>query len=367
MCIRDSNWNLQNSTIDYFIEDVFFINKRLGWAIANDFFFWGTTILKTTNGGENWTASRYPDTTFVLFTVNFLDSLNGFLGGYSGVILKTTDAGYNWTLSYIDSNTTSHFPIRNIAFLNPQYGFACGGVIDIAGVIWQTSNAGLNWKSLAAAPEPLYNVYCIDSQRILCTGGDFEYGGSIVKTYDGGKEWTYEPMNLFGVGHKLAFRTNYEIWVPLGFSQRFGVSIDTGNTWVEVPAPDSSAVYDAVFIDSTHGWAVGTNGAIFKFNSLLIGINKNQNNLPSENYISQNYPNPFNPSTIISYTLAKHTKVRIILYDILGKEVRVLLEDIKNPGEHKLVFNASELSSGVYFYRIEAGNYIESKKMVLLK
>lgn len=237
----------------------------------------------------------------------------------------------------------------------------------MTGVIWQTTNAGLSWKSLSVAPEPLYDIRWLDSQKVCSTGGDPEYGGSIVKTYDRGREWNYSPMNIFGEGRSLAFRTRYEIWVPLSFSRKFGVSSDTGNTWVEVPAPDSSEIYDAVFADSTHGWAIGTNGAIYKFNKFIIGIGNHHNNLPSEDRLSQNFPNPFNPSTTIRFTLNGHTGVRITLYDMLGREVRVLLQDIKDPGEHSLVFNASGLSSGVYFYRIEAGKYTEIKKMVLMK
>ena len=360
-------WNIQPSGIDFFIEEVFFLNKRLGWAIANDFFFYGTTILKTTNGGVNWSSSRYPDTTFVLYTINFLDSLNGYLAGYHGVLLKTSDAGNSWDRKHIDSNIVSLFPIEKIAIRNYQYGLACGGVIDISGVIWYSTNYGTTWKAFSAAPEPLYDIIWLDSSRALGTGGDYEYGLNIVRSYDGGQEWIYENPGIFGIGQRLAFRTDYEVWRPLGFSQRFAVSTDTAHTLVELPAPDSSAVYDALFIDSTHGWAVGTNGAIYKFNKLIIGKHNQQNILPAENKLGQNYPNPFNPSTTISFTLTKHTRVKITLYDLLGRAVRVLLEDIKNPGEHKLNFNASGLSSGVYYYKIEAGSFTESKKMVLIK
>jgi photosystem II stability/assembly factor-like uncharacterized protein len=361
------NWELQNSTINIFIEDVFFLNKRLGWAIANDYFFEGTTILKTTNGGVNWIASRYPDTTLVLFTVYYLDSLNGYLAGFSGALLKTTDAGNSWSMSTIDTNTTSHFPIRRLAFRNAQYGLACGGVIDITAVAWRSTNFGVNWTALSVAPEPLIDIKFLDSQRALGCGGDFEYGLNIIRSYDGGREWTYENPGLFGIGQRLAFRTDYEVWIPLGFSLRWAASTDTAHTIIEVPCPDSSAVYDAKFADSTHGWAVGTNGAIYKFNPLIIGIKKNQNNLPAENSLSQNYPNPFNPSTVIKFTITKHTRVKITLYDLLGREVRVLLEDIKDPGEYSLNFNASGLSSGVYFYKIEAGRYTETRKMVLIR
>jgi photosystem II stability/assembly factor-like uncharacterized protein len=362
-----SSWHQQNSTINLFIEDIFFLNKRLGWAIANDYFFFGTTILKTTNGGINWSADRFPDSSKIIYTVYYLDSLNGFLAGYSGALLRTTDAGNSWNQMYIDSNIVSHFPIEKVSFINPQFGVACGGVIDISGVIWYSTNFGSTWKPFSAAPEPLYDITWLDSLRAFGTGGDYEYGCSFVKSYDGGKEWIYDTTGIFGIGQKLAFRTNYEIWIPCGFSERWAVSVDTGNTWTSVLVPDTSAVYDAVFIDSTHGWAVGEDGAIYKFNNLIIGTNNQQINLPAENKLSQNYPNPFNPSTTISYTLTKHTRVKITLYDMLGREVRVLLEDIKNPGEHKFIFNSEGLSSGVYFYKIEAGSFLETKKMVLVK
>ncbi len=361
-----NTWQLQNSTIDVFIEDVFFLNKRLGWAIANDYFFRGTIILKTTNGGALWTSSRYPDTTFVLYTVNFLDSLNGYLAGFSGVILKTTDAGASWNLAVIDTNLTSHFPIRRLAFLNPQMGVACGGQIDITAVVWQTTNSGYNWKALSVAPEPLLDIIFLDTVRALSTGGDFEYGLNIVRSYDGGKEWDYENPGYFGIGQRLAFRTDCEVWIPLGFSEDIAVSTDTAHTFEIVPVPDTSAAYDAWFADPTHGWAVGTNGAIYKYNKLIIGLN-GKSNLPARIELKQNYPNPFNPATTIRFSLAERTRVKITLYDVLGRKVRVLLDDIKYRGEHALRFDASGLGSGVYFYMIEAGSYSETKKMVLLK
>jgi photosystem II stability/assembly factor-like uncharacterized protein len=313
----------------------------------------------------NWIASRYPDTTLVLFTVYYLDSLNGYLAGFSGALLKTTDAGNSWSLSTIDTNQTSHFPIRRLVFQSPQSGLACGGVMDITGVVWRSTNFGVNWSAHPVAPEPLIDIMFLDSTRAFGCGGDFEYGLNIIRSYDGGREWVYENPGLFGIGQRLAFRTDREVWIPLGFSERWAVSTDTAHTILEVPAPDSCAIYDAVFPDSTHGWAVGTNGAIYKFNPLIIGIN--QNNLPAENSLSQNYPNPFNPSTVIKFTITKHTRVKITLYDLLGREVRVLLEDIKDPGVYSFNFYASGLSSGVYFYRIEAGRYTEAKKMILIK
>lgn len=93
----------------------------------------------------------------------------------------------------------------------------------------------------------------------------------------------------------------------------------------------------------------------------------NQNILPKQFNISQNFPNPFNPTTTIKYELPKDVKVVIKVYDILGREVVVLVNEFKKAGYYQTEFNGSNFASGVYFYRIEAGEYLKSKKMVLLK
>ncbi|MBN1637628.1 MAG: T9SS type A sorting domain-containing protein, partial [Ignavibacteriales bacterium] len=81
----------------------------------------------------------------------------------------------------------------------------------------------------------------------------------------------------------------------------------------------------------------------------------------------QNYPNPFNPSTVISYQLPVSSLVQIKVYNVLGQEIATLVNEEKPAGTHNVKFNASNLSSGIYFYRIEAGKFVETKKMVILK
>ncbi|MDD5362106.1 MAG: T9SS type A sorting domain-containing protein [Ignavibacteria bacterium] len=90
-------------------------------------------------------------------------------------------------------------------------------------------------------------------------------------------------------------------------------------------------------------------------------------NAPKTYKLSQNYPNPFNPSTTIAYSLPKDSKVSLKIYDITGREVKSLVNDIKPAGYYSISFNGSELSSGVYFYKIEAGNFVQVKRMVLIK
>ncbi|MGK9477013.1 T9SS type A sorting domain-containing protein [Melioribacter sp. OK-6-Me] len=89
--------------------------------------------------------------------------------------------------------------------------------------------------------------------------------------------------------------------------------------------------------------------------------------LPKDFYLSNNYPNPFNPTTKINYSLSKTVNVSLKVYDVLGREVKTLVHGIQNPGSYTVTFDASDLSSGVYFYRLEAGNYSETKQMLLMK
>lgn len=92
-----------------------------------------------------------------------------------------------------------------------------------------------------------------------------------------------------------------------------------------------------------------------------------ENNIPNKFELQQNYPNPFNPNTVISYSIAKAENVQIKIYDMLGKEVQTLVNEVKNPGSYNVMFNAQNLSSGVYFYRLTAGSFTDIKKMTLVK
>ena len=92
-----------------------------------------------------------------------------------------------------------------------------------------------------------------------------------------------------------------------------------------------------------------------------------QHMLPAQINLEQNYPNPFNPSTRINYSLPKSDLVNIIVYDSQGREVDVLVNEFKNQGSHTIEFDGSGLSSGIYYYRVQAGNFINTKKMILMK
>ncbi len=104
-----------------------------------------------------------------------------------------------------------------------------------------------------------------------------------------------------------------------------------------------------------------------KLTYTLTGVEKNQINIPTKFDLSQNYPNPFNPTSTIRYDIPKTGIVNISVYDILGREIRVLVNEEKNPGHYEIIFDANALASGIYFYTIRTAGFIQSKKMILLR
>lgn len=100
---------------------------------------------------------------------------------------------------------------------------------------------------------------------------------------------------------------------------------------------------------------------------VVTSVDAEDNDIKLDFNLAQNYPNPFNPNTVIKYTIAKKTAVRITVYNSLGERVAQLVNDEKTPGKYNIDFNASSLASGAYFYRIATNEFTSAKKMLLIK
>jgi hypothetical protein len=100
---------------------------------------------------------------------------------------------------------------------------------------------------------------------------------------------------------------------------------------------------------------------------LVISVDGQSSGLVKDFHLSQNFPNPFNPSTVIGYQLPVSGNVTLKVYDLLGREAATLVDEYKPAGMHEIEFDATELTSGIYFYKLQADNYVDTKKMILLK
>jgi len=126
----------------------------------------------------------------------------------------------------------------------------------------------------------------------------------------------------------------------------------------------------ADFIQGTFslgGILIGAPNILFVYRYEEITSVEKEEKLPTEFSLSQNYPNPFNPTTKISFQIAKYGFTSLKIYDILGNEVSTLVNEELSEGEYEIEFDATELTSGIYFYQLRAGNFIQTKKMILLK
>jgi hypothetical protein len=118
----------------------------------------------------------------------------------------------------------------------------------------------------------------------------------------------------------------------------------------------------------TKQWISGASGLLLKSASTATGtVPDETGEEPHAIALEQNYPNPFNPTSDIRYQISEFRIVKLAVYDLLGREVAVLVNEPKAPGDYKVRFDARGLSSGMYFFRLQAGSLTETKKMVLLK
>ncbi|MBE0570531.1 MAG: T9SS type A sorting domain-containing protein [Ignavibacteriaceae bacterium] len=357
--------------------DIFFVDKNIGWALTlKDVFPFTSVILKTTNGGDEWTADSFPDSSKLIRTIFFFDSLNGFAGG--SYIARTSDGGNSWVEADIDSNMVSGFPVYRFNFYNQRFGYACGGRIDVAGVTWRTTNSGLNWSARGISADEVFDIFILDSLNAITLSGDPEglYPIADLKTTNAGIDWLYEELSFYGLSFRIDFRTYNEGWSASGY--KFLLTANRGETWQEFETPDGAVVYDLQFLDARNGFAAGENGVILKLDPALVSVGKELDS-PNKFILHQNYPNPFNSKTMIGYDLALGGSVDIKVYDIIGNEITTLVDEFKQAGKYEVEFNASStirnLSSGLYFYQLRVRGsemnsgqaYIQTKKMIYLK
>jgi hypothetical protein len=128
-------------------------------------------------------------------------------------------------------------------------------------------------------------------------------------------------------------------------------------------------LHSVYFVDDDTGWIVGDGSTIIKTtNGGVTSLeSSNDDNSPEVFSLSQNFPNPFNPTTTIRYQVKQKTFVSLKIFNVLGKEVGTLVNGEKLPGEYSIDFNGSNLSSGVYFYQLRTENFIQTRKMILVK
>lgn len=395
-----NNWFTQNSGINDYLYSVFFMNASTGWISS------GNSILKTTNGGDNWISNGSANG----MSIYFIDVSTGWVANFGGSIFKTINGGDNWV-----TQASGLGNLYSICFANAYTGYTVG----FDAVIFKTTNSGTNWFSQTSplVYEEFYSVQCLSpdlvmiagaagalsttngglnwiSQALYSGGGSLRslyfvdgntgwtvgYGGAILKTTNGG--WGYS-LTVTDKINSLKDQVNNLVsnhTLTTGQGEMLNSKLD-GTLQMLNQEHYQNAInrmqqfeFEVNLLVTNHGLQQEIAGTLLSMADEIINMIQNLNNgnafIPPEKHsftLGQNYPNPFNPITKIKFEIPYSSYVTMKVYDILGREVATLVNEKLESGSHEVVWNASKYSSGVYFYKLTAGSYTSTKKLVLMK
>jgi len=357
------NWS-KKSFGDYVFRAVQFIDSSNGYVVGYNSS--GGVIFKTSDGGNSWDTFTMNG---LCLALHFMNKDTGIVVGYGRFIVKTTDGGQSWlSLAYHHGVNTSRF-INDICFVNDTVGFIasgecgpgfqCFGHTDFVGEISKTTDGGDNWKSLAGIGTFFSISFGSDSVGIVAGRGSY-------KTTDGGNKWDYTktPFNngLYFISPDTGWCAGVE-----GDSVHGVVAMTTngGSNWIIEDSVDTGALYRIFFSGKNYGCVVGAGGTILKRTGITSVVTSE--NIPKQFVLYQNYPNPFNPTTTIMYDLVESGFVSLNIYDVLGREVKRIVNDIHVAGHYEITFEARNLPTGIYLCRLKFGRKTQVIKMLLIK
>jgi photosystem II stability/assembly factor-like uncharacterized protein len=410
-------WITQETPTTLSLYSVRAVNHSVAWACGGTGSGTEAVVLRTTDGGDIWASVTSNLPAVDLYCLDAVDADHAWVGTATGQIYATTDGGSSWEQQPY-GGVQSGF-IDGIRFFDPQRGYALGD--PPAGssrfIVLRTTDGGSTWNHISNEPvgvtgeagwnnsfwwsDPLHGWFGSNSSRVWRTadggatwqsspsGGASSYAvafrdslvgvaghdnGVVGRSTDGGLSWSWVSFPSTATVAALAFVPQQPIaWAST--ATELLSSSDNGINWTSrIMSPISGGITHLSFSDSSTGWAVTNNGEILHYSPVVSGVVPSPPMLPGGYSLVQNYPNPFNPATVISYQLPVVSNVRLVVYDLLGREVAVLVDGRQPAGTYEERFDVhsfggrgSGLSSGVYIYRLTAGAYSLSRKMVLLK
>jgi hypothetical protein len=361
-------------------------------AFVGDFY---GRIYKTTNYGWNWSVIINAGSNYYVTDIKF-SKVNKNVGyifccrndNVAGIfkIYKTTDYGTTWQLftPYFGNNVIGNKPQICVTDSNHAWiGLWCLSQNCPFVQIAYTTNGGADWliSNVDTGRRGILSVvFSFDNQYGIATTYKGITPHNLLISTNGGENWNLHDTLPSGLILSFITVPETSVWYVNGYTvfpnstvkSYIYKSSNNGLNWLEMTSEDST--YDISDMD-----AVKLNGNIFAWaaypgkvlklvdTAIVIGINNNGSVIPDNFGLLQNHPNPFNPVTRIFYDIPKSSHVILTVYDVHGRELRKLVNEIKGTGRYSVEFVGTNLASGVYFYRLEAEKFSASKKMVLIK
>ncbi len=334
-------------------------------------------IYKTIDGGNLWSNSFSNPSVVKINTIRFFDAGHGIACGdrtypLPMAFLETIDSGRTW-VNNCDTTLRTGSTSDPVCFVTPSSIFVRGTYdlgegMYMAGV-WESSDLGRHWifryVGSATRIDTLSEVNSIDFRDSL-HGVLTKTLGSTWTTADGGETWQfldrYEDVLTrirYIEGSDTAVATT-----DLGILYYINTTTkSTGKKNTSTPVSFNSIN----FVSSTRGYSAGGDPATF-YTTFEPPTNVGKiSPVPQSLALYQNYPNPFNPTTNISFSIPTQSFISLKVFDILGREFATIVSEIMPAGTYTKQWNAANMSSGIYFYRLQAGKYDETKKLVLIR
>lgn len=388
-----AQWFIQQSGTTDPLYDIEFINKSTGWCSGEGI------ILKTTDGGLNW-INKLNDAPIKPYSAIYpVDSNLVYAVGFFRTFIKTTNGGNNWIV--IENGNPGEGDYYSIFFLNSYRGWV--GVNYGSGIVGvrKTTDGGITFfiSQTTGIPQDLYFKDSLNGIGV----GEVSY---TYRTTNGGLNWMSNSIVFNGNFYRVSFinentgytasrravyiTTNFGIsWDSVGRITPLDISVQSiefcnkNIGWAGTTAPVykttdggrnwflqfvTGVVYSIYSFNDSLVWTCGNGGRIWNTTTGGISfINNISSALPYDLKLFQNYPNPFNSQTKITFSIKQFGNYSLEIYNYLGQKIIDLFNKKISAGIYETIFDASDLNSGVYFYKLNGNNLNLTKKFIIIK
>lgn len=316
------------------------------------------SISKSTDGGISWN--------YCFGSLGYFEGIDEKDGvtylTHTSTVFKSTGGSFSQLYNVTGST------LGDVSFFNANSGFVISNFNSGQNGLLKTTNGGVNWAFVA----PPGNRY-LSLIDLLPSGTGYvvtDETGHFLKTTDFGATWQNLNSGYNNNINDLEFVDDNNGWILYNLSSNYRLYFtkNGGLNFYPILSLENFNVRSFSFVNRDIGYVCGDSGRVLKTtNGGLTFVTHDPVITPEKFSLSQNYPNPFNPVTNFGFRIAEFGLVKLTIYDAVGKEIAIIVNEEMQPGSYSVDWDASNYPSGVYFYKLESGSFVESKKMVLIK
>lgn len=323
-----------------------------------------TGIFRSTDLGMSWTESDSGipgDATGFSVAANSNYLFAGInRGSQLATIYRSSDQGLSWTLS--DSGLMLAYSIDMLGEKNGRM------YVGLSTGLYQSTDNGASWIPANTAIRGASSFAAIDNEIFISTYS-YSLTSQLFRSSNDGISWISIALPPPGIRIQTLYSSGDRLFVGTVNDGIYSTS-DKGSTWESINYGLTSSASSVLSFthDAVNIYCGTTSGVWYRpISDVISDAHVEPEAVPGPYMLQQNYPNPFNPVTTISYSLSLRERVRISVFNLLGMEIRVLVDEVQGPGTLAVPFDGSDLPSGVYVCKLNVGSFTDVKKMILLR